>query len=358
MQAGDRFCPNCGAATMAGGLQPAAEVNSGPSLSAMAMPKIPTQSPPAGQEAGSAGSGMASAVAGSDSALLGAGDTELTLKLDRPTGVYAPGETIRASLKIVNHKDLNIRQGRMELLMVEEFEYRSREYSPVSKTWESRTSWDKAKQIAGHWEFLGAMTLPAGFSRIFEHDFFIPQTAIPTAQGHITSCKWILAATLDRKLAFDRKAENEITVLSLAPGAAASPGDFGTSNHPDQAKMSLSLRSREFVTGEKIAGNLQINPQKDFEVTEVRLELIRFESVPRDEGNRSSSTKEVQLADKTNLQAGKALSFAFQIVLPAGGPVTMNTGNSSISWGLRGVLARPWHRDPIVEEAIFIYSGR
>ncbi len=64
------------------------------------------------------------------------------------------------------------------------------------------------------------------------------------------------------------------------------------------------------------------------------------------------------MAGKTKFEAGQDMAFPFSVAIPSPRPVSGRTRNSTITWRLRGVLARFMRGDTCVEEEIFVYSGR
>ena len=110
--------------------------------------------------------------------------------------------------------------------------------------------------------------------------------------------------------------------------------------------------------GETIAGQLQVRPKKEFDVTEIRVELVRRQSVPKDLGNVREVSMPGKLSDGTRLTPGQNITLTFNLAIPTPVPATFSTPNSTHQWILRGVLARRLRADTIVEEEIFIYNGR
>ena len=66
----------------------------------------------------------------------------------------------------------------------------------------------------------------------------------------------------------------------------------------------------------------------------------------------------VKLEGKTKLQAGQDQVYPFSVTIPADSPVTLTTPNSSITWMLKGVLARFLRGDTRVDGEIEVYSAR
>ena len=296
------------------------------------------------------------------------GKTSVKLTLDRPVGEdatqvypYYPGETVHASVTLVSEKEVKIQEGRIALVYQEEYQYKHHHHSRDSHG-HSRTTvattWATDEREANRQVFLGETSLPAGTQKTYEFDLPIPTNAAPSAQAEIVHIKWMVKATLDRKMAGDIEDKVDLPVFTGASGTSAQPVQAGVSNEPDEADLIFSLPGKEWVMGETIAGWLQINPKKEFDVTEIRVELVRRERVPRDLGNEHETSMPVKLSDGTRLMPGQNLSLPFNIAIPSPVPATFSTPNSKLEWMLKGILARRLRKDTIVEAEIIICNGR
>jgi Arrestin (or S-antigen), N-terminal domain len=296
------------------------------------------------------------------------GKTSVKLTLDRPVSEdatqvypYYPGETVHASVMLVSEKEVKIREGRIALIYHEEYQYKHHHRTTDSHG-HSRTTvataWATDEREINRQVFLGETSLPAGTQKTFEFDLPIPSHAAPSAQAEIVHIEWMVKATLDRKMAGDIEDKVDLPVFTGASGTSAQPVEVGVSNEPDEADLIFSLPGKEWVMGEMIAGRLQISPKKEFDVTEIRVELVRRERVPRDLGNEHETSMPVKLSDGTRLVPGQSLSLLFNIAIPTPVPATFSTPNSTLDWVLKGVLARRLRKDTFVEEKIIIYNGR
>ena len=259
-------------------------------------------------------------------------------------------------------KKLKIQEGRVALVCQEEYEYRyesrHRDSDGHYHT-DVHTSWQTNEQVIQKQVLMGQSTIPSNFVQTYEFSAAIPANALPTCDGgKIVRAKWMVKATLDRKMAGDIEGKAELLVFVTPPGKMVSAGEFGNSNEPNEAGLALALPGNEWTLGETIQGRLLVRPQKEFEATEVRVELVRLERVPRDKGNEHREEIKVKLAGKTKFQSGQDMAYPFSVAIPSPRPVTWRTSNSSITWQVRGVLARFMRGDTWVEEEIFVYSGR
>ncbi len=293
--------------------------------------------------------------------LLKGGKATLGVALDRPSGSYYPGQIVHATVLLQSDKDLTVREGRVALVRHEEYQYRYRHqtrdsHGHVQTSTGSR--WATDEREVNRQIFLQEGVIPGGSVRTFQFNLAVPPDAPPTcAGGKIIKLKWLVKATLDRKMAADVNSEAEVTVLMGPRGQATGPGQYGMSNEPEEAQVTLALPRAEWRVGETIGGQLVIRSQKDFDVTEIRVELVRQESVPREEGNTAEQTQTVKVAAQTELRAGDSLSFPFSVAIPAPGPASVRTRYGSITWLLKGVLARRLRRDTTVQEEVFVYTG-
>lgn len=285
------------------------------------------------------------------------GKATLTVTLDRATKIYAPGETIHANVRVEGVKDLKIQAAKIALVSREEYEYK---YETRDSDGDLETRTSKTTDELKVWEkqFLNETTIKANSNQTFEFDIPLPPNALPSVEGgNILNHEWLVKTTLDRKLAGDVEDKQTVYVLAPASNKMLGAGTYGSSNEPGEAELSLRVSNTQFAVGEIIAGEFIIRPQKDFDVTEIRVELERIESVPRDEGNTVQDAQTVKLAGGTKLTRGNEMVMPFQIKVPTSAPITCRTRHGSIEWMLRGVLSRRMRGDTIVEQEIFLYSA-
>jgi len=287
------------------------------------------------------------------------GKVNLNVAIDRPSGIYYPGETVHVKISLNSEKDLKFQEGRAALLYQEKFQYRSLQHSTDSdghSETEEVLHWKTNDQEVARQAFLGETNLPKGSAQTFEFAAQIPTSAPPTCPGNIIQVKWLAKATLDRKIFGDINAEAPLVVL-VAPTGSRTAGQFGQSNEPGEALLSLELPGTEWCAGETIEGKLLVSPQKTFDATEVRVELEQTEWVPYDRGNQKLNTLKMKLAGKTKLSAGENLSFPFQLSIPQPCSPTGFTNSWSVSWKLKGILARFMRKDTAAEVELKIYTA-
>ncbi len=290
------------------------------------------------------------------------GKASLQLVLDRPTQPYFFGETIHATLTLTGEKDLKVEEGRIVLLYHEEYQYRRRHVHRDSKGHTStreESVWTTDEREVKRDVFLGQTTIPGGTRQTLEFDFPIPENAAPTAVGgKIVKIKWLVKATLDRRMAGDTETVVEVPVLTKPVGQYGQPGQFGMSSEPGEAELSLALPFLEFVLGETIAGQFQVCPQKEFDVSEIRAELVRREMVPRELGHQVEEVVPLKIAAGSRLKPNSNVAVPFRLAIPASAPPTLQTPHSQVHWFVRGVLARRLRKDTAAEQEIAVFSQR
>lgn len=285
------------------------------------------------------------------------GKANLTITLDRANKIYAPGETIHATVRVEGVKDLKIQRGVIALVSREEYEYRD-EYRDSDGDQKTRTVKTSDEVKAWEQQFLGETTIKANSNQTFEFDMQLPSNALPSVEGgKILNHEWLVKTTLDRKLAGDVEDKQTVYVLTGASDKMLGAGTYGSSNEPGEAELLLRVPNTQFSIGGIVAGELVIRPQKDLDVTEIRVELERTENVPRDEGNIVKQKEQSRLAGGTKLTRGNEMVLPFQLKIPASAPITCRTRHGSIEWTLRGVLARRMRGDTQVEQEVYLYSA-
>lgn len=284
----------------------------------------------------------------------------LTVAVDRPSGIYFPGETIHAIISLESDREFKFQEGRVALLYQEKYQYRTIHHTTGSKghsQTETVYRWQNNDLEVARQVFLNETTLPQGTAQSFRFNAQIPPSAPPTCPGNIIQVNWLVKATLDRKLSSDINAQAQLIVLT-SPLGTQTPGQYGQSNELGEAQMTLELPGSEWVAGETIEGILLVTPQKNFDATEVRVEVEQTENVSYDRGNQKVNTVNIKLAGKTKFTASETLRFPFQIQIPQPCSPSCSSNNWSVTWKLKGILARFLRKDTFVEQEINIYSGR
>ena len=286
-------------------------------------------------------------------ALFGGDKVQVHIELDRPQGPYYPGDVLHAVVTIQSRKQVKVREVRAGLVFWERYAYETRDLDG-----DRSTSWATGELVVAKEVLVGEGTVPAGFNQSFRLTWQLPPDAVPPYTGKITRNRWLVKVTFDRKLKKDINEEVEIPLIVPPPGQWAEPGEYGEASHPDEADMALWLPRLEWVEGETVEGRLLVRPQKDFTVSEVRVELVRREHVPRDEGKTERIVEgKARLAGKTAFRANQSYEFPFAFPLPTQGCPSRETPFSTAAWILKGILNRRLRKDFTVQAELLVCNG-
>ena len=276
---------------------------------------------------------------------------DVQVALDRDSAL--PGETVEAANRVVGgRKDLEIEEGRLELVCENEYTYRHRVGSGSTRRTKSSTTTDRV--VADTERFLEAGDIAADTPYDATASLTIPPTAPPSAEGEITKVRWRVAATLARPRALDVHGEATLTVLSPA-GATLDAPEVETR---DDLELSFRLDREHFGPGDTVQGTLVATPLQACRMSEVRVELVRREHVPRNEGN----TKDVQegeaiLESDLRLSLGAPHEWPFQLQLPTAVVPCLQTEHSRVTWLLKGIGSRRLRRDYRITQPIDVHSA-
>jgi hypothetical protein len=284
------------------------------------------------------------------------GKVTMSVALDRPNAPYLPGETVHATVSIQGEKELKIQQGRVALVYTEVYKVRERERdSDDNSTTVNERTLTENKEIRRE-VFMQEGVIAASTAKTFTFDLQLPADLAPTYSGRIINSTWAVKATLDRKMAPDVNSEASLGVVSPAPGRNVTAGNFGAGGSSGDAELTIWLPKEEWREGETIEGKLIVTPKKDFDVSEVRIELQRIENVPAQEGN-TFVDKAVVLkpAGGTKFSAGKSVEYPISMRIPDKGSPTMRGLHGTVVWTLKGILSRRLRTDYSVNEEIGVY---
>ncbi len=287
--------------------------------------------------------------------------TEITFTFDRATPVYVPGDTVGITVQIEPDKDMKLQGARFRLTGTELYCYTTEETRQDSDgKWETHQvdRWVQNEFFIGEEVFLRETILPNGKPQQYTFQYTLPLECLPSVKGEILKVEWKASVKLDRKLAGDIQEEAPLTVIWPAPGVDVQPGNYGQSSEPYEADMNFILPGLEAVLNQPYGGQLRVLPHKNFDASEVRLELVHYENVPYDKGNHVEKVDKVILAKGAKFEAGKEQVFLFQAPFLADAPPSLETENGTLTWTLKGVLARRLRKDTLVEQSILLYPIR
>jgi hypothetical protein len=284
---------------------------------------------------------------------------DLQVELDRTT--VLPGERVQATVRLLGgRRDLEIQEGRVELVFENEYTYRTKSSSTstsgsstiTSSSTSYATATDRRTVDAAHFLEEGTVAADAPFDATVS--LAVPATAPPSGEGKITKVRWKVVATLARPHARDVHGEATLTVLSQ-PGEEPDAPEVETR---DDLELSFRLDREHYGPGDTIHGTLVATPLQGCKASEVRVELVRFENVPRDEGNTEHVKEgEAILEGGVGLSMGAPREWPFQLQLPAAPVPSLRTQQSSVTWLLKGVGSRRLRRDYQVTQPIDVHTA-
>jgi Arrestin (or S-antigen), C-terminal domain len=276
---------------------------------------------------------------------------DLQVALDRDS--VLPGETVEATIRILGgRKDLAIQEGRLELLYENEYTYRHRVGAGSTRRTKESNATDRA--VVESVRFLEPGHVAADTPYEATASVTVPADAAPSAEGEITKVRWRVVATLARPHAMDVHRRAPLTVLSQA-GATLDAPDVESR---DDVELSFRLDREHLGPGDVLHGTLVATPLQACRATEVRVELVRREDVPRNEGN----TKEVEeaagiLEGEIGLSLGAPHEWPFELQLPSVVVPCLATEHSRVTWLLKGIGSRRLRRDYRVTHPLDVHSA-
>jgi len=272
---------------------------------------------------------------------------DVQVALDRDSAL--PGNTVEAAIRIVGgRKDLEIREGRVELVCENEYTYRHTSGRYTTTT----TTIDRA--VADGRRFLEAGHVAADTPYDATVSMTVPATAVPSAEGEITKVRWKVVATLARPHARDVHGEATLVVLSRA-GAALDAPEVETRG---DVELAFRLDREHFGPGDVVRGALVATPLQACEASEFRVELVRHEDVPRADGNTEDAEEGSAILESgVRLSLGAPREWPFQLQLPAVVVPCLQTEHSRMTWLLKGIGSRRLRRDYWVTHPIDVHSA-
>jgi hypothetical protein len=275
---------------------------------------------------------------------------DVQVELDRDTVV--PGDKVGATVRVVSSKDADIEEGRLELVYENEYTYRYTSGMGNDRSTSTATATDRV--VEGHARFVEASSLTADTPYDQTASFTIPDDAPASGEGKITKVRWKVVATLARHHARDIHGEARLTVLSRAGGAVDAPE---TETRGD-CELSFRLDRTSFGPGETVVGVLVANPLQACEMNEVRIELVRHELVPREDGHQEDVKEaDAALDGDVSLSLGAPREWPFQLRLPEEVVPCLSTRQTSVTWLLKGIGSRRMRPDYRVTEPLDVHTA-
>lgn len=281
---------------------------------------------------------------------------ELAIQLERPDGVYFPGETVRAAVTVAAEDGAKFKEVRAGLLLEEKYQTIERHRDSDGDTsynhvWRTNEQWVGREQLASG-------SLPKGFRQSFNYEWRLPELLQPYCQGKIVVARWLVKATVDRKLARDVNAETPLYVVVPAPARPAQGGRLAEENSaPDVASMWFELPRLEYVQGETVTGRLLVEPRQDLSPRSVQISLVRHEVVPGGDRTNVENVVEARQDYAAQLRAGQPAAFDFSFGVPAKWCPTYQSGSGRVGWRLSATLDLAWKRDVHAWQGIQVFNG-
>lgn len=253
-----------------------------------------------------------------------------------------PGESLDVEVSLQPRREIKARQVRVELIGKE----------VVYQSGEGGTSRVVNKFTRLRNVLQGECILHKGIRQRWTTSIQVPDTAPPSCKGKITEVNWVMRAIVDIPWRRDLAQESPVEVLTT-PLAHV---DKGVADRTFR-ECALGLEfPKQILTGEEqIQGKLRLTVTHPFHVRGVRIELVLSERA----GDRKKETVYLRqdVEGSTSFIPQEARSYDFSMASPPSRMVTMDTGQSSLSWLVRAILDRRMRRDFRVEGTVHVYNA-
>ena len=198
------------------------------------------------------------------------------LQIDVDKTVVQVGDEVRARVTLVPKQDVDVRQGKVELICTET-------YVQMTSSQYGQHYHRRARTLSREGgSFMEGGTVRAGLPYYGDVTLAVPADALPTLTGVSVNkidpgISWAVAASLDVAKSRDIQHSQEVTVVRPpGPGDSSPRPAFAESRH-GQCVLTLELSSGDARSGDRLAGSLRAEMLQDVGVSEVRAELVRIE---------------------------------------------------------------------------------
>lgn len=144
---------------------------------------------------------------------------DITVTLDRPDGIYQPGETIDVTVKVQPRKDMKLR-GAVVYLRGTKVEW-SEGYTSYTSGHQHYEGYGFPQELyEGEYSFLGETTLPRGTPQSYDIQISLPESALSSSStvGKMR-VKWQISVDLYRPFLLPGPhAKKELWVATRTPG--------------------------------------------------------------------------------------------------------------------------------------------
>ena len=266
-----------------------------------------------------------------------------------------PGDELRVRVSLNPRDGFQVRRGTVVIECVESYV----EFSPSMNTGRYGTGRQRLKGsriLYRHEEVIiddGRMRRGLPFYADF--DWTVPSDAVPTVTGESrdvfeVGIAWTVTTALDVAGARDFNDRQQLTIGSARTAQDEEPEPSVREMADDECKLTLTLASGTYSGWEEVEGSLRAEMLQDMDVSEVRAELVRIESFGYD-GDEFLAGR-VRLEGDTKLRQGRVREWHLRLETGEVYAPTVSTDYSSVTWLVRGVLARRMRLDTRIEQEI------
>ena len=268
---------------------------------------------------------------------------------------FRPGDELQVRVSLVPRDGFQVRRGRVEILCVES--YVDRVDNVRTSSYGSGTRKLGLTHIRNRYEkvIMDDVRLRRGLPRYFDVDWTVPLDAVPTAAGASSDMNdvgitWMVRTSLDVAGARDFNDRQEITVLCPATDADGSPSPVVAEDADDECALTLTLDEGIARPSDTIEGSLRAELLTDMSLSEVRAELFRVEVFGYEGEDYHEDS--VILESDVALRRGETREWRFQLKIGQVHAPSLRTELSSVTWLVRGVLAKRMRLDTRIEQEI------
>ena len=123
-------------------------------------------------------------------------------------------------------------------------------------------------------------------------------------------------------------------------------------------ELSFELDRDDFAPADVVEGTLVATPLRTCAATEMRVELVHREEVPRDEGNAVDVVEDqTAVAEAVSLSAGVRQEWPFRVRLPEVVVPSLRTDQSRVTWLLKGIASRRLRSDYSISLPIDVHTA-
>lgn len=262
------------------------------------------------------------------------------VELDRTT--LHPGEDLRGRISLIAKSEFFVRSASIELVCVETYVEKvityDHRYGNQQSNRDATLTHSRAREI-----FMRDMAMRRALPFSTDISFAVPPDAPLTAVGAnvdsvMPGIAWTLTTSLDVANALDILRNQEIRIVRESAPGDAPGGTLVSETSTEQCILSLRVPSGRARSGDTVEGVLRAQAIEDFDVSEVRVELIRVEAFG--DAKQDIRVDRASLQSNVSLSVGEKRDWRFLMNVGDVQAPSMKTRNSSVKWLVAGILAR------------------